>query len=57
MQEHIVFRNDLVHRNGKTKKGHPIIVTEDKVNQLFLDSKKFADEFANEVKPFWESYD
>lgn len=57
MEDHIIFRNDLVHRNGKTKKGHRIIVTEEKVNQLFLDSKKFADEFANEIIHFWESYD
>jgi hypothetical protein len=57
MEDHIKFRNDLVHRNGKTKKGHRIIVTEEKVNQLFLDSKKFVSEFANTVKPFSELND
>ena len=57
MEKHIWLRNDLVHRNGKTKKGHQIIVTNDMINQLFSDSTKFAEEIANKVKHYWSIID
>ena len=51
MQNHITMRNDLVHRNGKDKNGHPVDVSIDLIRkELIQDVRTFADSLDDELK-------
>ena len=53
MEKHICLRNDLVHRNGKNKKGHKIDVSIEMIQDLIIDSADFVNALGREVRPFW----
>jgi len=41
MIKHVVIRHDLVHRNGKTKSGEFIKVTDEQIDNLIENTKEF----------------
>jgi len=53
MEEYISIRNDLVHRNGKNKKGHQINISVEMIQDLISNSAIIVDKLGIEVKPFW----
>lgn len=53
MEEYISIRNNLVHRNGKNKKGHQIDISIELIRNLITDSAAIVDTIGTEVRPFW----
>ena len=50
MQNNIAVRHDIIHRNGKTKKGETIIITNKEINQCISDSKEFIKYIDEQIK-------
>jgi hypothetical protein len=48
--ELVLKRHDLVHRNGKTKDGNPVVTDDNAINNLMEKVTKFVDEIATILK-------
>lgn len=45
----VKLRHDLVHRNGKTKDGNFIVITEKQINEALVTIKGFIQELSNRI--------
>ena len=50
IQRDIITRHDLVHRNGKTKEGHEVLVNEALINEVISRIKSFVNELDLQLK-------
>jgi len=48
----VIKRHDLVHRNGKTKKGQEVIIEKEMIDKLFVDIDIFIENIEKQIETF-----